>query len=237
MKTVRRYVAPFRQALAAPEPGPAVPKTRQITRWLLTRPDRLRPQEQEQLGQITERCPHIQALAGYVTSFAEMMTGRTGSQDLEAWLTAIQADDGQPDLRSLATGIRNDQQAVINGLTLPWSSGKVEGTASKIKMIKRQMYGRAGFGLLRKRVILHPALPGPQNSRKSQKNGVASSRWAPTTSAVIARPATAFFSSLTKMKSQASRSGSTSISSWLYRASRAGTIASAKLAVGLACRA
>jgi hypothetical protein len=34
-------------------------------------------------------------------------------------------------------------------------------------MIKRQMYGRAGFGLLRKRVILHPALPGPQNSRKS----------------------------------------------------------------------
>ena len=117
MKTVRRYVAPFRQALAAPEPGPAVPKTRQITRWLLTRPDRLRPEEQEQLGQITERCPHIQALAGYVTSFAEMMTGRTGSQDLEAWLTAIEADDGQPDLRSLATGIRNDQQAVINGLT------------------------------------------------------------------------------------------------------------------------
>jgi len=168
VKTVRRYVAPFRQALAAPEPGPAVPKTRQITRWLLTRPDRLRPQEQEQLGQITERCPHIQALAGYVTSFAEMMTGRTGSQDLEAWLTAIEADDGQPDLRSLATGIRNDQQAVINGLTLPWSSGKVEGTASKIKMIKRQMYGRAGFGLLRKRVILHPALPGSQNSRKSQ---------------------------------------------------------------------
>ena len=168
MKTVRRYVAPFRQALAAPEPGPAVPKTRQITRWLLTRPDRLRPQEQEQLGQITERCPHIQALAGYVTSFAEMMTGRTGSQDLEAWLTAIEADDGQPDLRSLAAGIRNDQQAVINGLTLPWSSGKVEGTASKIKMIKRQMYGRAGFGLLRKRVILHPALPGSQNSRKSQ---------------------------------------------------------------------
>ena len=170
VKTVRRYVAPFRQALAAPEPGPAVPKTRQITRWLLTRPDHLRPEEQEQLGQITERCPHIQALAGYVTSFAEMMTGRTGSQDLQAWLTAIEADDGQPDLRSLATGIRNDQQAVINGLTLPWSSGKVEGTVNKIKMIKRQMYGRAGFGLLRKRVILHPALPGSQNSRKSLLN-------------------------------------------------------------------
>ena len=48
-----------------------------------------------------------------------MMTGRTGSQDLEPWLTAIEADDGQPDLRSLAAGIRNDQRAVTNGLSLP----------------------------------------------------------------------------------------------------------------------
>ena len=157
VKTVRRYVAPFRRALAAPDPAPAVPKTRQITRWLLTRPDRLRPEDQAQLGQIKERCPHIQALAGHVSRFAEMMTGRTGSQDLESWLAAIEADDGQPDLRSLATGIRNDQQAVANGLTLDWSSGKVEGTVNKIKMLKRQMYGRAGFSLLRKRVILHPA--------------------------------------------------------------------------------
>ena len=47
--------------------------------------------------------------------------------------------------------------AVTNGLTLPYSSGRVEGTVNKIKTIKRQMYGRAGFGLLRKRVILHPA--------------------------------------------------------------------------------
>ncbi|MGH3196867.1 MAG: transposase [Streptosporangiaceae bacterium] len=85
-KTVRRYVAPFRRQAAAPDPAPAVPKTRQITRWLLTRPDRLRPEDQAALGQIKERCPHIQALAGHVSGFAEMMTGRTGSQDLESWL-------------------------------------------------------------------------------------------------------------------------------------------------------
>ena len=54
-------------------------------------------------------------------------------------------------------GPRNDQHAVTNGLTLHWNSGMVEGTVNKIKMIKRQMYGRAGFDLLRKRVILHPA--------------------------------------------------------------------------------
>jgi transposase len=155
-QTVRRYVRPFRQAPAAPGPAPAVPKTRQITRWLLTHPDHLQPDEQAHLQAIRARCPHIDALAGHVTAFAEMMTARTGSRDLEAWLAAIEADD-QAGLRSFAAGIRNDQQAVINGLTLAWNSGKVEGTVNKIKMIKRQMYGRASFDLLRKRVILHPA--------------------------------------------------------------------------------
>ena len=85
-----------------------------------------------------------------------MMTARTGDRDLESWLAAAEADDSQPDLRSFATGIRQDLQAVTNGLTLPYSSGKVEGTVNKIKTIKRQMYGRAGFALLRTRVILHP---------------------------------------------------------------------------------
>ncbi len=60
-----------------------------------------------------------------------MMTSRTGSRDLEAWLTTAEAEDGQPDLRSFAAGTRTDQQAVTNGLTLPWSSGKVEGTVNK----------------------------------------------------------------------------------------------------------
>jgi transposase len=85
--------------------------------------------------------PGIDALAGHVTAFAEMMTARTGSRDLEAWLAAVEADD----------------QAVTSGLSLPWNSGRVEGTVNKIKMIKRQMYGRAGFDLLRKRIILHAA--------------------------------------------------------------------------------
>jgi transposase len=157
VRTLRRYVAPFRQATAAPDTEPAVPKTRQITSWLLSHPEHLKPEEHAQLAAIRSSCPHIDALAGHVASFAQMMTGRTGDRDLEAWLAAIEAADGQPELRSFATGIRHDQQAVINGLTLPYSSGKVEGTVNKIKMLKRQMYGRAGFGLLRKRVILHPA--------------------------------------------------------------------------------
>jgi transposase len=82
-----------------------------------------------------------------VTSFAEMMTHRTSSRDLENWLAAAEAA-GQPELRSLAAGIRTDQQAVTNGLTLPWNSGTVEDAVTKIKMLKRHMYGRASPDLL-----------------------------------------------------------------------------------------
>ena len=51
-------------------------------------------------------------------------------------------------------GPNHDYAAVLNGLTLPWSSGVVEGNVNRLKIIKRQMYGRAGFPLLRKRVLL-----------------------------------------------------------------------------------
>ena len=57
-------------------------------------------------------------------------------------------------MRSFVTGLRSDLDAVTNGLTLPYSSGPVEGAVNRIKMIKRQMFGRANFDLLRKRVIL-----------------------------------------------------------------------------------
>ena len=64
-----------------------------------------------------------------------------------------EADD-LPELHSYAAGIKRDYAAVLNGLTLPYSSGPVEGHVNRIKMIKRQMFGRAKFDLLRKRVLL-----------------------------------------------------------------------------------
>jgi hypothetical protein len=147
VQAVERYVRPFRAMTAAPPPGPVIPATRQITRWLLTRPAALGADEQKQLAVVLDRCPHLDALAGHVRSFAEMMARRQGEQQLEQWLTAVE-DSGQPELRSFANGIRRDQDAVTNGLTLPYSSAAVEGTVTKIKMLKRQMYGRASFGLL-----------------------------------------------------------------------------------------
>jgi transposase len=62
--------------------------------------------------------------------------------------------DELPQLRSFAAGLKRDLAAVVNGLTTPYGSGAVEGTVNRIKTLKRQMYGRANFDLLRKRVLL-----------------------------------------------------------------------------------
>lgn len=68
-------------------------------------------------------------------------------------MTAVEADD-LPALWSFVKGLRRDQDAVTAGLTLPWNSGAVEGHVNRIKMLKRQMFGRAKPDLLRKRVLL-----------------------------------------------------------------------------------
>ena len=81
-----------------------------------------------------------------------MMAQRTGKEQLPAWLDAVAADD-LPALHALVAGLRRDLDAVTNGLSLDYNSGQVEGTVNRIKMIKRQMFGRAKFDLLRKRVL------------------------------------------------------------------------------------
>jgi transposase len=144
--------------LAAPPRPPAPPAARQVTTWILTHPARLDPAAAAALQDIRARCPELAALAGYVTGFAKILTGRHGDQ-LDAWMTAVDADPGQPGLHSFTTGIRQDYQAVRNGLTLPWSSGLVEGLNTRTKLLKRQMYGRAAFPLLRKRILLREKPP------------------------------------------------------------------------------
>jgi transposase len=73
--------------------------------------------------------------------------------DLPTWICAVRADD-LPQLHAFADGLERDWDAVLAGLTLPWNSGPVEGHVNRIKMLKRQMYGRATLPLLRKRVLL-----------------------------------------------------------------------------------
>jgi transposase len=58
-----------------------------------------------------------------------------------------------PELRQFAAGIQRDKAAVQAGLSLPYSTGPVEGHINRLKLIKRSMYGRAEFDLLRQRVL------------------------------------------------------------------------------------
>jgi transposase len=98
------------------------------------------------------RCPELQIASDLIRSFAAMITGLTG-QDLPQWMAAAR-DAALPGISSFAKGLEQDLDAVTSGLTLHWSSGPVEGRVNHIKMIKRQMFGRAGLPLLRKRVLL-----------------------------------------------------------------------------------
>ena len=80
-----------------------------------------------------------------------MVRNRNGEL-LAAWLEAV-ASGGLAELQSFVTGVYQDKDVVLAGLTLPWSQGQTEGQITRLKLIKRQGYGRARFDLLRKRVL------------------------------------------------------------------------------------
>lgn len=104
------------------------------------------------LKSILARSPALQTTDDLVGGFAEILTQRRG-RDLPGWMEQVE-QTGSAALRSFVAGLRTDLAAVTAGLTLRWSSGPVEGTVNRIKMLKRQMYGRARLDLLRKRVLL-----------------------------------------------------------------------------------
>ncbi|MFD7438364.1 ISL3 family transposase [Streptomyces sp. NPDC059861] len=147
---VRAYLQPFRTSPTAPAARPPSPRT--VTGWILTHPDTLQESERLKLKSVLAGCPELDALTGHVRAFGKMLTQLQGDQ-LPQWIKAVRADD-LPSLHAFVNGLERDLVAVTAGLTLPWSSGIVEGHVNRIKMIKRQMYGRAGFSLLRKRVLL-----------------------------------------------------------------------------------
>ena len=84
--------------------------------------------------------------------FMVLVRERRGIQ-LEHWITDVQST-GPPELRGFNRNLHRDWQAVHAGFTVYWSSGPVEGNINWLKLIKRTMYGRAKFDLLRKRVLL-----------------------------------------------------------------------------------
>jgi transposase len=128
------------------------PSPRRLVSWLMSRPaDRL-AEHQQQLADLPASCAHLSVLAERVQRFADLLTGRCG-EDLEAWMTRVDADD-LPALHGFAHGLRRNLPAAMAGLALPYSNGPIGGANTKVKYLMRQMYGRAGFALLRQRILL-----------------------------------------------------------------------------------
>jgi transposase len=117
----------------------------------MTNPGNLPDEDTLPLNEIRAGCPELDAITDHVRDFAEMMRDLRGDQ-LPQWMERVEHDP-LPALHSLVNGLRRDQDAVIAGLSSPWSSGQVEGQNTRVKLLKRAGYGRANFDLLRKRIL------------------------------------------------------------------------------------
>ncbi|MGW1924202.1 transposase [Streptomyces massasporeus] len=149
---VKKYVAKLRENFPHDPPRKAS-SVRDVTSWLTRHPDRLTDDQAQQLKAILTRCPALDRTSHHVRAFAELMNDRQ-SKHLDQWIASVQAED-LPALHAFVTGLGQDLDAVVAGLSLRYSSGAVEGHNNiKIKMLKRQMFGRANFDLLRKLVLL-----------------------------------------------------------------------------------
>jgi transposase len=138
---------------AEPATRPPAPKNREVTTLVLSHPDGASEADRTLLKELRDRCAELDTACLLITRFAEMLTTRSGQDKLEQWIS--DAENGPlPELRGFTTGLRKDFAAVLAGLSLPWSSGPVEGHVNRIKMLKRQMFGRAKPDLLRKRILL-----------------------------------------------------------------------------------
>jgi transposase len=127
---------------------------RRAARLILTRPDRLARGQQETLARVQAACPEMTALATLIRGFAALLAPDPGNAArLPEWITAARAAD-LPHIHAFTRGLDLDIQAATAALTMPFHNGRTEGVNTRTKMIKRQMYGRAGFELLRHRILL-----------------------------------------------------------------------------------
>jgi len=97
--------------------------------------------------------PILKRVRRLVKRFNAML--KTGEGQVQEWIKSIEnSTDKLPGLETFARGLKRDIKAVQNAIQLKWSNGPVEGHVNRIKSIKRQMYGRASFELLRRKVLL-----------------------------------------------------------------------------------
>lgn len=149
---VKMALAPLRRGLPLDEPRERPPSPREAARWIITAPHRHSLRTGQRLRRLLDHCPELHRTHDLVRQFATMLDTRDAAP-LRGWLDQL-TTSGLPPLARIATALREDQHAVRQGITSPYSSGVNEGRITDVKLQKRIMAGRAGVPLLHHRVVL-----------------------------------------------------------------------------------
>ena len=145
---LQRSKQQFRRNRVAPQAQ--LPSPRQAA-WMLLRPEQLKDEEKKTVDDLCQFLPEVRSAQELARGFFAIVRERKADA-LRAWL--IDAVKSQvPEFVNFANGIMQDLQAVKAALIYKWSQGQVEGQVNRLKLLKRQMYGRAKLDLLRVRVL------------------------------------------------------------------------------------
>ena len=152
---------PRKASPACPAPPPrkllaSRPKSPRQAMWLLIhRPERLTPEQEVYRAQLCAICPDAAVIYPLVQRLGTLLRERNVA-DLQAWLQAAE-ESSIPEFVRFARSLRRDDAAVRQALTSRWSQGQTEGFITKLKLLKRSMYGRAKIDLLRLRLVISTA--------------------------------------------------------------------------------
>jgi transposase len=135
---------------AKPKPAPP-PSPKQLSFDWVRRPEKRTAEAQARLDAIRRASPDLTRALDLADEFTALIRKST-TGTLQDWLSRAEGSPC-PEVRHFAEGIRHDESAVNAAVTTRWSNGPVEGHVNRLKTIKRQMYGRAGFALLKARVV------------------------------------------------------------------------------------
>jgi transposase len=121
--------------------------------WLLVKkPEDWSVEEQKFLEVLWQQCPKVKRAYELAQEFVKMVCKRESSL-LNDWILQTHQPEVPHELRVFSGGLQRDFEAVKAALSFEWNNGQLEGQINRLKLIKRQMYGRAGFELLRRRVL------------------------------------------------------------------------------------
>jgi transposase len=153
---VARFVADWRTTGRTARPNAPERISPKHAAILVTRAADQMTDEQKQLfARITNQCPEVGDLRRIALAFRTAITAENSIQ-LRLWIEGAKRSEFGHIVR-FAYALQKDISAVAAAVDTPWSNGQVEGQINRLKMIKRQMYGRAGFELLRARVLPYDA--------------------------------------------------------------------------------